>query len=90
MLREPGTYWLCTDRNCGKTQLCNQTECESETRTCACGSGMKKVAQATVFSYLNFLQETGSNETGKKEEEQTPCDRSLWAEQPCGEKLRWS
>lgn len=90
MLRGQETYWLCINRNCGKTQPCSEAERKLETRMCVCGNGMKKVAHATVFSYLNFLQETGSSETGKKEEEETPCDRSLWSEQPCGEKLRWS
>lgn len=90
MLRRLETYWLCFNKNCGKTQPCEETERELETRMCVCGNGMKKVTHGTVFSYLNFLQESGSNETAKKEEEETPCDRSLWTEQPCEGKLRWS
>ena len=90
MLGEQETYWLCIDRNCGETRPCDKAERGMETRACVCGNAMKKVAHAAVFSYLNFLQETGSNETEKKEEEETPCDRSLWTERPCGEKLLWS
>jgi hypothetical protein len=89
MLREEGVYWICLNRNCGKTQACDETEREFETRACECGSVMKKETHATVFSYLNFLRETESSEIEKKEEEETPCDRSMWTEQPCGERLLW-
>jgi hypothetical protein len=50
---------------------------------------MKKETHATVFSYLNFLRETGSSETEKKEEEEKTCERSMWTEPPCGGELLW-
>lgn len=90
MLRGETTYWICQNRNCGKTRACGETESVLETRACECGSLMKKEEHATVFSYLNFLRETESSETEKKEEEEKPCERSMWAEQPCGEELLWS
>ena len=90
MLTGEGTYWTCQNRNCGKTRACAETERGLETLACKCGSPMKREAHATVFSYLNFLRETGSSETEKKEEEEKPCERSMWTEQPCGEELLWS
>jgi hypothetical protein len=89
MLREEATYWICQNRDCGKTQARDETERELETRACECGSSMKKETHATVFSYLNFLRETGSSETEKKEEEEKTCERSMWTEQPCGGELLW-
>jgi len=90
MLSGEATYWICQNRNCGKTWACDETGSALETRACECGSSMKKETHATVFSYLNFLRETGSSETEKKEEEEKPCERSMWTEQPCGEELLWS
>lgn len=90
MPKGEATYWICRDRNCCKTQACDETECELETRACECGSLMKKEAHAAVFSYLNFLRETESSETEKKEEEEKPCEKSMWTEQPCGGTLLWS
>ncbi len=76
MLRGHETYWLCLNRHCGKTAACHEAERELETRVCDCGSLMKKEAQATVFSYLNFLREETSAETDEaKQKEETPCDR---------------
>ena len=89
MLTGEVTYWICQNRNCGEAQACDETERELEIRACECGSSMKKETHAKVFSYLNFLRETGSNETEKKEEEEKPCERSMWTEQPCGEELLW-
>jgi hypothetical protein len=89
MLRAETAYWTCQNRNCGKTQASDETERALETRACECGSLMKKETHPTVFSYLNFLRETGSGETEKKEEEEKPCDRSMWTEQPCGRELLW-
>lgn len=90
MLKKDGAYWICVERNCGKTQARDDSEVAVEIRACECGSVMKRETHATVFSYLNFLRETESTETQKKEEGETSCDRSLWTEQPCGERLRWS
>ena len=90
MLRGEAPYWICQNRNCVETQACNETERGLETRVCKCGSPMKKETHATVFSYLNFLRETENSDTEKKEEEEKPCERSMWAEQPCGEELLWS
>ena len=90
MLKGEGTYWICQNRNCGKTQACGETGSELETRACECGSLMKKETHATVFSYLNFLRETESRETEKKEEEKKPCVKSMWTDQPSGEELLWS
>jgi hypothetical protein len=89
MLGEEATYWICQNRNCGKTRACDENERELETRACECGSWMKKETHATVFSYLNFLRETGSNEPEKKEEDEKACERSMWGEQPCGGELPW-
>ena len=89
MLKGEATYWICQNRDCGKTQACDETARELETRACECGSRMKKEAHAAVFSYLNFLRETESSETGKKEEEEKPCEKSMWTEQPCGGELLW-
>jgi hypothetical protein len=89
MLRDEATYWICQNRDCGKTQSCDEAEGELETRVCECGTPMKKEARTAVFSYLNFLRETGSSETEKKEEDEKPCERSMWTEQPCGEELLW-
>jgi len=82
-------YWVCQKRDCGRTQACDETDRELETRACECGSAMKKEKHATVFSYLNFLRETGSSYTEKKEEEEKPCERSMWTEQPSGGRLHW-
>jgi hypothetical protein len=90
MPRGEAAHWICENRNCGKTTACDEVEREPETRACVCGSSMKKAARAAVFGYLNFLRETGSSETEKKEEEETPCDTSMWIEAPRGERLRWS
>jgi hypothetical protein len=76
MLREGETYWICQNRDCRLTAVCDATECGMETQACRCGSLMKKKAHATVFSYLNFLREEESSENeGSKEEEETPCER---------------
>jgi hypothetical protein len=91
MLRGEETYWICTNRDCGKTAACNETERSLESCVCDCGSLMKREAHATVYAYLNFLRETASTETAeKKEEEETPCERGMWSIQSCGERLRWS
>ena len=91
MPRGEVTYWICQNRNCGKTQACDETERELETRACECGTSMKKEAHASVFSYLNFLRETASSETvKKKDEEETPCESGMWSMQSSGERLRWS
>jgi len=90
MLREETGYWICQNRDCGKTRACDEIENELETRSCECGNSMRKETHATVFSYLNFLKEAGSGETEKKEEEEKPCERSMWTEQPFGEELLWS
>lgn len=82
-------YWVCQNRNCSKTQACDETNGELETRACECGSAMKKETHATVFSYLNFLRETGSSYTEKKAEGEKPCERSMWTEQPSGGGLHW-
>lgn len=89
MLRGEAAHWICNNRNCGKTQVCEETERELETRACECGSSMKKEAHATIFSYLTFLRETGSSETDKKEEEGKPCERSMWTEHANGGGLHW-
>jgi hypothetical protein len=89
MLRGEATHWICQNRNCGKTRASDETDSELETRACECGGSMKKDAHANVFSYLNFLRETESSETGKKEEEEKTCERSMWTEQPCGKELLW-
>lgn len=89
MLREEAMYWICQNRDCGRTKPGDETGLELETRVCECGSPMKKEAHAPVFSYLNFLREAGSDETERKEEEEKPCERSMWTEQPCGEELLW-
>jgi len=76
MLRANETYWLCTDRDCGKTAACDETEQELEARVCECGSLMRREVHARVFSYLNFLRDREINETGKsKEEEEKSCAR---------------
>ena len=76
MLRGEEAYWICQNRDCGLTAVCDAREYGTETHTCRCGSLMKKKTQATVFSYLNFLREAASGETEeKKEEEETPCER---------------
>ena len=91
MLMEQETYWLCLNRDCGKTMRCEEGERELETRACDCGRLMKRAMHATVYSYLNFLRETANSKTAeKKEEEETPCKTEMWAIQPCGERLRWS
>lgn len=89
MLKVETAYWICQNRNCGRTQACDETDRELETRTCECGSAMRKDTHATVFSYLNFLRETGSREPEKKEEEEKPCERSMWTEQASGGRLLW-
>ena len=76
MLRGEETYWICQNRDCGLTAVCDATECGVETHICRCGSSMKKRAHATVFSYLDFLREEERSENEEsKEEEETPCDR---------------
>ena len=76
MLRGEEAYWICQNRDCGLTAVCDATEYSAETHTCRCGSLMKKKAHATVFSYLNFLREAASSETEEeKEEEETPCEK---------------
>ena len=75
MLRIGEAYWHCTNRDCGMTTACDETESGLEWRVCDCGSLMKKQAQSTVFSYLNFLWDEArsvSEETNEKEE--TPCE----------------
>jgi hypothetical protein len=89
MLTGEAAHWICPNRNCGKRQACDETERELENRACECGSSMKKETHATVFSYLNFLREAGSSETGKKEEDEKPCEKSMWSEQPCGGEHLW-
>lgn len=89
MLRGEAAHWICENQNCGKTQPCDETGRKLETRACECGSSMKKATHATVFSYLNFLRETESSEAEKKEEEEKQCDRSMWTEQPSGERPLW-
>jgi hypothetical protein len=91
MPRENETYWICLNRDCGNSAACKETECEQESRLCDCGSLMKRGTHPMVYSYLNFLRETPDSETEeKKEEEETPCERGMWALQPSGERLRWS
>jgi len=76
MLRAEEAYWICTNRDCGKTAAWNEPERQMETRTCECGSLMKRMTHATVFSYLNFLREVESNKIEEsKEKEETPCER---------------
>ena len=76
MLRAGETYWICQNRDCGITAICDAAECGVERHTCRCGSLMKKKAQETVFSYLNFLREEERSETEEsKEKEETPCKR---------------
>jgi len=76
MLRGEPTNWICTNRDCGMTAACDEAERDMEWRVCDCGSLMKKVAQAMVFSYLNFLWEETSSETGEKaEKEEARCER---------------
>jgi hypothetical protein len=91
MRRGHETYWICLNRACEKTLACEDVERELETRVCDCGRLMKRAAHATVFSYLNFLRETASRDAEeKKEGEETPCERGMWAIQKSGERLRWS
>jgi hypothetical protein len=91
MPREQVTYWLCLNRDCGKTLTCEEAERELETRACECGRLMKRETHATVFSYLNFLRETANSGTvEQKGEAETPCESEMWSIQPCGERLRWS
>ena len=89
MLRGEAAHWICENRNCGKTHACDEAGRELETRECECGSSMKKATHATVFSYLNFLRETESSGTEEKEEEEKPCERSMWTERPSGERHLW-
>jgi len=75
MLRGDEKYWHCTNRDCGKTTACDETESGLEWRVCDCGSLMKREAHATVFSYLNFLWEETRSETADiNEKEETPCE----------------
>lgn len=91
MPRGSEMYWLCLNRDCGKSAVCEEAGLGQESRVCDCGRLMKKGTHATVFSYLNFLRETTSSEhEKKKEEEETPCERGMWSMQPCEERLRWS
>ena len=75
MLRGEETYWICLNRNCGLTAVCDAAEYGMETHTCRCGSLMKKKTHAEVFSYLNFLRENGSEIEEVKEREETPCEK---------------
>lgn len=76
MLRGEETYWICQNRECGLTAVCDAREYGAETHICRCGSLMKKKVHATVFSYLNFLREAASSETEEeKEEEETSCEK---------------
>jgi hypothetical protein len=76
MLKGEETYWICLNRDCGKTAACNETERGLESRVCDCGSLMKRETHAAVFSYLNFLSDEGSSKTEEsKEKEETPCER---------------
>jgi len=76
MLRGEETYWICQNRDCGITAICDATEYGVETHACRCGSLMKKKAQERVFSYLSFLREVESNKIEEsKEKEETPCER---------------
>ena len=75
MLRGEETYWICQNRNCGITAICDAAEYAVERHTCRCGSLMVKKAQETVYSYLNFLREKESRETEElKEKEETLCE----------------
>jgi len=75
MLRREETYWICQNRDCGITAICDAAEYGAETHTCRCGSLMKKKAQESMFSYLNFLWEKESSVTEElKEKEETPCE----------------
>jgi hypothetical protein len=75
MLRADKTYWICKNRDCGMTAVCDATDSGVETHTCRCGCLMKKKAHATVFSYLNFLGEEESNKTADiNEKEEAPCE----------------
>jgi hypothetical protein len=75
MLKVDGTYWHCTNRDCGMTAACDETESGLETRVCDCGGLMKREAHASVFSYLNFLrEETCSETTDIIEKEEMPCE----------------
>ena len=74
MLRTDEAYWICQNRDCGMTAVCDATDSGAETHTCRCGSLMKKKAHATVLSYLNFLWEKESSVTEElKEKEEAPC-----------------
>jgi hypothetical protein len=75
MLRGEKTYWICQNRDCGITAICDAAECATERHTCRCGSLMVKKAQETAYSYLNFLREAESSETEElKAKEETPCE----------------
>jgi hypothetical protein len=75
MPRTGETYWICHNRDCGMTAVCDAWDSGVETHKCRCGSVMKKKAHATVFSYLNSLGEEESNETADiNEKEEAPCE----------------
>ena len=75
MTRAEGTYWICLNRDCGLTAVCDAAEYSMETHTCRCGSLMRKKVQAGVFSYLNFLREDATIIDEAKEREETPCEK---------------
>jgi len=75
MLRGEEAYWICTNRDCGITAVCDATEHETETHICRCGSQMKKKSHPPIFSYLEFLKEEKNSETQEaNEKEETPCE----------------
>jgi len=65
MARTAEAYWHCWNRACGRTLPVTQFDDEVETLHCVCGSAMRKQAQPSVFSYLDFLREEPPRDAGE-------------------------
>jgi len=66
MLRVDKAHWYCPNRACGRTVPSTGPYGDTGGCICVCGTSMRKRAQLTVLSYLDFLWEERPRDSEKQ------------------------